>query len=402
MGVTGAHGGDEVETGLYRLRFTWWPPRAEDDADPTEAPAGIRNDPASKRVPARSTPPSIVIVPASGRGTFRVRYVTIHGYRRAYVKAGSGPVLLLIHGIGDSSDTWRPVVGHLAEHYTVIAPDLLGHGRSEKPKADYSVAGFADGLRDLLTVLEWIGPGGRAPSGGWGRRRIYVPVPRTLRTPGAGGERGSGPDGQPPPPCGRRPRCRSRHAAARPARRSASRAVWAPGCCGCSTPRWRDAEELLAVFDALPNTEARTGSSDPSLEHRLAWTGHHHARPCLSGRRRPAHHLGSRMSAIIPLGHGRLIHAVVPVSASWSSTTPDISAPHRSGTLRAGPPRVHGALQAGELRPATWRQRRGRASGSTSSPTAGVRGPAMVTDSRVAALLKLAAALTDPDLFRPR
>ena len=66
-------------------------------------------------------------------GAFTVQYVTIHGYRRAYVKAGSGPALLLIHGIGDSSDTWRPVVEQLAEHYTVIAPDLLGHGRSEKP-----------------------------------------------------------------------------------------------------------------------------------------------------------------------------------------------------------------------------------------------------------------------------
>ena len=87
-------------------------------------------------------------------GAFRVRYVTIHGYRRAYVKVGSGPALLLIHGIGDSSDTWRPVVEQLAEHYTVIAPDLLGHGRSEKPRADYSVAGFANGMRDLLNVLE--------------------------------------------------------------------------------------------------------------------------------------------------------------------------------------------------------------------------------------------------------
>src|SRR5271155_3757910 len=87
-------------------------------------------------------------------GGFGVRYVTIHGYRRAYVKAGEGSALLLIHGIGDSSDTWRPVVEQLAEHHLVVAPDLLGHGRSEKPRADYSVAGFANGMRDLLSVLE--------------------------------------------------------------------------------------------------------------------------------------------------------------------------------------------------------------------------------------------------------
>ena len=41
----------------------------------------------------------------------------------------------------------------LARRYTVIAPDLLGHGDSDKPRADYSVGGFANGMRDLLTVL---------------------------------------------------------------------------------------------------------------------------------------------------------------------------------------------------------------------------------------------------------
>ena len=41
----------------------------------------------------------------------------------------------------------------LAKKYTVIAPDLLGHGASDKPRADYSVGGYANGMRDLLTVL---------------------------------------------------------------------------------------------------------------------------------------------------------------------------------------------------------------------------------------------------------
>src|SRR5580698_4623413 len=83
-----------------------------------------------------------------------VQFATIHGYRRAYVCAGNGPALLLIHRIGDSSDTWRPVLDRLARHFTVVAPDLLGHGRSEKPRADYSVAAYANGMRDLLSVLE--------------------------------------------------------------------------------------------------------------------------------------------------------------------------------------------------------------------------------------------------------
>ncbi|WP_024332745.1 alpha/beta fold hydrolase [Gordonia hirsuta] len=83
----------------------------------------------------------------------RLEYHTIHGYRRAYRIAGQGPAILLLHGIGDNSTTWNEVIGELARDYTVIAPDLLGHGLSEKPKADYSVSAFANGMRDLLVVL---------------------------------------------------------------------------------------------------------------------------------------------------------------------------------------------------------------------------------------------------------
>ena len=57
-----------------------------------------------------------------------LQFVTIHGYRRAYRIAGSGPVLLMIHGVGDDSSTWSTVHAKLAKRFTVIAPDLLGHG----------------------------------------------------------------------------------------------------------------------------------------------------------------------------------------------------------------------------------------------------------------------------------
>lgn len=83
-----------------------------------------------------------------------LHYQTIHGYRRAYRIAGSGPTILLIHGIGDNSTTWSTVQAKLAQRFTVIAPDLLGHGKSDKPRADYSVAAYANGLRDLLSVLD--------------------------------------------------------------------------------------------------------------------------------------------------------------------------------------------------------------------------------------------------------
>ncbi|SDF67527.1 alpha/beta fold hydrolase [Klenkia brasiliensis] len=78
----------------------------------------------------------------------------VHGHTRAFVTAGSGPAVLLLHGIGNSAQTWAGVIDRLAEHHTVIAPDLLGHGDSDKPRGDYSVAGYANGMRDLLSVLD--------------------------------------------------------------------------------------------------------------------------------------------------------------------------------------------------------------------------------------------------------
>ncbi|HVV13793.1 alpha/beta hydrolase [Amycolatopsis sp.] len=89
-----------------------------------------------------------------GPDTFDLRSRMIHGYRRAYRMAGSGPVLLFIHGIGDDSSTWLDVLASLTGEYTVLAPDLLGHGGSDKPRADYSVAAYACGMRDLLATLD--------------------------------------------------------------------------------------------------------------------------------------------------------------------------------------------------------------------------------------------------------
>ncbi len=82
-----------------------------------------------------------------------LQFLTIHGHRRAYRIAGSGPAILMIHGVGDSSATWSTVHAKLAKRFTVIAPDLLGHGDSDKPRADYSLAAFANGMRDLLGAL---------------------------------------------------------------------------------------------------------------------------------------------------------------------------------------------------------------------------------------------------------
>ena len=80
--------------------------------------------------------------------------IRLHGHDVEYAIAGSGPAVLLVHGITSSLRTWSKVVPRLAEAHTVIAPDLLGHGASAKPRGDYSLGSFASGLRDLLIALD--------------------------------------------------------------------------------------------------------------------------------------------------------------------------------------------------------------------------------------------------------
>ena len=79
----------------------------------------------------------------------------IHGYKRAYRIGGDGSAIMFIHGIGDSSRTWDDVLPMFAENHLVIAPDLLGHGDSDKPRADYSIGGFANGMRDLTELARF-------------------------------------------------------------------------------------------------------------------------------------------------------------------------------------------------------------------------------------------------------
>ncbi|MDX6615314.1 MAG: hypothetical protein QOD60_405 [Solirubrobacterales bacterium] len=81
------------------------------------------------------------------------REVELHGHAVGYRMMGEGPLLVLLHGITSTSDAWRAVMPRLAENYTVIAPDLVGHGRSAKPRGDYSLGAYAAGVRDLLAVL---------------------------------------------------------------------------------------------------------------------------------------------------------------------------------------------------------------------------------------------------------
>ena len=88
------------------------------------------------------------------RRAVAVENATLHGHSVRYRTAGSGEeTIVLIHGIAGSSLTWEPVMADLAAEATVIAPDMLGHGESAKPRGDYSLGAYASGVRDLLAYL---------------------------------------------------------------------------------------------------------------------------------------------------------------------------------------------------------------------------------------------------------
>jgi pimeloyl-ACP methyl ester carboxylesterase len=79
--------------------------------------------------------------------------VELHGHRVIYRVAGSGPPVVLIHGMVNSSLHWKAVALRLARDHTVIAPDLIGHGDSATPRGDYSLGAHAAVIRDLLAVI---------------------------------------------------------------------------------------------------------------------------------------------------------------------------------------------------------------------------------------------------------
>jgi pimeloyl-ACP methyl ester carboxylesterase len=79
--------------------------------------------------------------------------IELHGHRVCFRHAGEGPLIVLIHGITGRSDQWEPVIEPLAAEHTVLAPDLLGHGESAKPRGDYSLGAYASAVRDTMVAL---------------------------------------------------------------------------------------------------------------------------------------------------------------------------------------------------------------------------------------------------------
>jgi|SRR5829696_647068 len=77
----------------------------------------------------------------------------LHGHRVVFRYGGEGQLVVLIHGITGRSQQWAPVLENLSGCATLLAPDLLGHGESAKPRGDYSLGAYASAVRDTMVAL---------------------------------------------------------------------------------------------------------------------------------------------------------------------------------------------------------------------------------------------------------
>ena len=105
---------------------------------------------------AATTPATPVVVPAAQVAAAQAgaKEVTVFGQKINYVESGSGPVVVLLHGLGGSTLNWGFNTSALAQKHRVIVPDLLGHGRSDKPLINYRVATYVDFLDKFLSELK--------------------------------------------------------------------------------------------------------------------------------------------------------------------------------------------------------------------------------------------------------
>jgi pimeloyl-ACP methyl ester carboxylesterase len=93
---------------------------------------------------------NIQIRPGATAGTNEIE---LHGHRVCFRYRGEGELIVLIHGITGRSDQWEPAIDQLSATHTVLAPDLLGHGESAKPRGDYSLGAYASAVRDTMVAL---------------------------------------------------------------------------------------------------------------------------------------------------------------------------------------------------------------------------------------------------------
>jgi triacylglycerol lipase len=97
---------------------------------------------------------AVFVVPAFGQGQPADKTITVFGQTIHYFDMGSGPVVVLLHGLGSRKDDWLPVLEPMAQKYRLLVPDQIGFGKSDKPLLDYSVQTYVDFLNEFLRQLK--------------------------------------------------------------------------------------------------------------------------------------------------------------------------------------------------------------------------------------------------------
>src|SRR5437879_8908678 len=95
-----------------------------------------------------------LVVPVFGQGQPADKTIMVFGQSIYYVDMGSGPVVVLLHGLGSRKEDWVPVLEPMAQKYRLLVPDQIGFGRSDKPLLDYSVQTYVDFLNEFLRQLK--------------------------------------------------------------------------------------------------------------------------------------------------------------------------------------------------------------------------------------------------------
>jgi 2-hydroxy-6-oxonona-2,4-dienedioate hydrolase len=85
---------------------------------------------------------------------YESKFVSVYGAKMHYIEAGSGPTLVLVHGLADDTAVWQETIAPLAKTHRVIVPDLIGWGKSDKPLLSYRIATFSDFLDRFLQQLK--------------------------------------------------------------------------------------------------------------------------------------------------------------------------------------------------------------------------------------------------------
>ncbi|HLJ81274.1 MAG TPA: alpha/beta fold hydrolase, partial [Ktedonobacterales bacterium] len=110
------------------------------------------------------------------------REARVLGYRMRYLTGGAGEPVLLLHGLADCKESWQRLLPALARRHRVYAPDLLGCGASEKPRASYSLWALAAYMRHFLDAVgvEAANIVGHSLGGGLALH-LYIQYPERVR-----------------------------------------------------------------------------------------------------------------------------------------------------------------------------------------------------------------------------